>query len=78
VYPSWRDRFAEAYAREMVEFAAAMDGGPVRVGAAEGTRAVALVLAGTLSILEGRTVSLAEVSAPAFAPSWQTTAGSGV
>jgi len=55
----------------MVEFVAAIDGAPVRVGAVEGTRAVALVLAGTLSILENRTVRLTEVAAPSFVPSWQ-------
>jgi myo-inositol 2-dehydrogenase/D-chiro-inositol 1-dehydrogenase/scyllo-inositol 2-dehydrogenase (NAD+) len=71
VFASWRDRFAEAYVREMVEFVAATDGAPVRVGAQDGTRAVALVLAGTLSMLEERTVSLTEVTAPAFVPSWQ-------
>ena len=78
VFPSWRDRFAEAYVREMVEFVAAMDGAPVRVGAVEGTRAVALVLAGTLSILESRTVSLAEVASPTFVPSWQAAGRTGV
>ena len=71
VFRSWRDRFSEAYVSEMVEFVAAIDGAPVRVGAVEGTRAVALVLAGTLSILENRTVRLTEVAAPSFVPSWQ-------
>jgi len=77
VFRSWRDRFAEAYVREMVELVAAMDGGPVRVGAVEGTRAVALVLAGTLSILENRTVRLAEVADPAFVPTWQAVGSAG-
>jgi myo-inositol 2-dehydrogenase/D-chiro-inositol 1-dehydrogenase/scyllo-inositol 2-dehydrogenase (NAD+) len=72
VYRSWRDRFAGAYIREMVAFVDAMDGAPVRVGAADGTRAVAMVLAGTLSMLERRTVALAEVEAAGFRPSWQT------
>jgi predicted dehydrogenase len=76
VFRSWRDRFAEAYVREMAEFVAAIDGAPVRVGAQDGTRAVALVLAGTLSILEERTVSLSEVSSPGFVPSWQAAARS--
>jgi predicted dehydrogenase len=76
VFASWRDRFAEAYAREMAEFVAATDGAPVRVGAEDGTRAVALVLAGTLSMLEERTVSLTEVTSPAFVPSWQAAAQS--
>jgi predicted dehydrogenase len=76
VFRSWRDRFAEAYLREMIEFVAAIDGGPVRVGAEDGTRAVALVLAGTLSMLEQRTVALTEVTSPAFVPSWQAPARS--
>ncbi|HEY0238284.1 MAG TPA: Gfo/Idh/MocA family oxidoreductase [Friedmanniella sp.] len=71
LFRSWRDRFAEAYATEMVELVAALDGGPVRVGSAEGTQAVALVLAGTRSLLEGRTVALSEVSADDGVPSWQ-------
>lgn len=74
VFGSWRDRFADAYVREMVGFVEAMDGAPVRVGAADGTRAVALVLAGTLSMLEARTVRLAEVCDPAFVPAWQRAA----
>ena len=76
VFRSWRDRFAEAYVREMIEFVSAIDGAPVRVSAQDGTRAVALVLAGTLSILEERTVSLSEVTSPAFVPSWQAGARS--
>ena len=71
VYRSWRDRFAHAYVTEMGEFVAAMDGAPVRVGLADGTRAVALVLAGTVSVLEGRPVRLDEVRAPGFVPAWQ-------
>jgi predicted dehydrogenase len=70
VFGSWRDRFAEAYVREMLAFVDAVEGAPVRVGATEGTRAVGLVLAGTRSILEGRPVSLAEVHDPAFTPAW--------
>jgi len=73
VYRSWRDRFADAYVREMIAFVDAMDGAPLQVGAADGTRAVALVLAGTVSMLEGRTVTMAEVRAPGFVPTWQTT-----
>jgi len=75
VFQSWRDRFEDAYVREMVSFADAMDGAPVRVGASEGTRAVALVLAGTLSMLEGRTVPLTEVLDESFVPTWQRAAG---
>jgi predicted dehydrogenase len=75
VYPSWRNRFADAYVREMVEFLEAIDGGPIRVGAAEGTRAVALAVAGTVSMLEGRSVPVAEVNDPAVIPWWQTAAG---
>jgi len=74
VFRSWRDRFADAYVREMAEFVSAIDGAPVRVGARDGARAVALVLAGTLSILQERTVSLSEVTSPAFVPSWQAAA----
>jgi myo-inositol 2-dehydrogenase/D-chiro-inositol 1-dehydrogenase/scyllo-inositol 2-dehydrogenase (NAD+) len=76
VFVSWRDRFADAYVREMLEFVDAIDGAPVRVGAADGTRAAALVLAGTVSILEKRTVPIAEVTAPEFVPSWQAALGS--
>lgn len=71
-YRSWRDRFADAYVREMVEFVAVIDGAPVRVGLDDGARAVALVLAGTLSMLEGRTVRIDEVRSADFTPSWQT------
>lgn len=78
VFRSWRDRFAAAYVREMVEFVDAIEGGEVRVGAAEGTRAVELVLAGTLSLLEHRPVEVAEVRQPDFVPSWQDMAGTGV
>jgi hypothetical protein len=55
----------------MTSLVDAMDGAPVRVGTEDGTRAVALVLAGTLSILDARTVSVAEVEAPGFVPVWQ-------
>lgn len=72
VYRSWRDRFADAYVSEMVAFVDAIDGAPVRVGAVDGTRAVAMVLAGTLSMLERRTVAIAEVQEPGFVPTWQT------
>lgn len=78
LYRSWRDRFAEAYATEMVELVAALDGAPVRVGPAEGTQAVALVLAGTRSLLEGRTVALSEVSADDGVPTWQQGAAAAV
>jgi len=71
VYRSWRDRFAEAYVREMEAFVDAVEGAPLRVGAVDGTRAVALVLAGTLSMLERRTVTIAEVQRPDFVPTWQ-------
>jgi predicted dehydrogenase len=74
VFRSWRDRFADAYVEEMLALLDVMDGAPVRVGAADGTRAVALVLAGTLSILDGRPVRVAEVTGPDFVPSWQAAA----
>lgn len=71
VFRSWRDRFALAYVSEMVGFVDAMDGATPRAGAKDGERAVALVLAGTLSMLEGRTVKIDEVTDPAFVPTWQ-------
>lgn len=77
VFGSWRTRFAAAYVREMAEFIDAMDTGEVRVGGAEGTLAVELVLAGTLSILERRPVAIDEVREPDFEPSWQATVGVG-
>ena len=45
VYPSWRLRFADAYVAEMASFVDAMEGVVPRVGAVEGTRAVALTIA---------------------------------
>jgi predicted dehydrogenase len=71
VFASWRNRFAEAYVREMDEFVTAIDGGPVRVSGTDGRRTVALAVAGTLSMLEGRAVSVAQVDDPLFVPSWQ-------
>lgn len=71
VYRSWRDRFAAAYVSEMVGFVDAMEGATPHAGAKDGERAVALVLAGTLSMLEGRTVKLSEVWDPTFIPTWQ-------
>jgi myo-inositol 2-dehydrogenase/D-chiro-inositol 1-dehydrogenase/scyllo-inositol 2-dehydrogenase (NAD+) len=68
VYPSWRDRFALAYRREMTGFVEAMDGLTPRVGAAAGTQAVALVVAGVKSLLSGQTVA---VTADPAVPSWQ-------
>lgn len=72
LYRSWRDRFAAAYIEEMRSFVDAMDGVAPRVGAAEGTQAVALTEAGVLSLLEGRTVPLAEVTDAPHHPHWQT------
>jgi myo-inositol 2-dehydrogenase / D-chiro-inositol 1-dehydrogenase len=74
VFPSWRDRFAAAYAREMIEFIGVIDGEPVRVGLADGARAVALTIAGTVSILEGRTVELGSLD-PDELPAWQSAGG---
>jgi len=71
VYPSWRLRFADAYVAEMAGFVDAMEGAPPRVGAVEGTRAVALTIAGVTSLLEGRPVPLAEVTAAPAVPHWQ-------
>lgn len=71
VYPSWQLRFADAYVAEMAGFVDAMEGAAPRVGAAEGTRAVALTIAGVTSLLEGRSVPLAEVTASPAVPHWQ-------
>lgn len=71
VYPSWRLRFADAYVAEMASFVEAMEGVVPRVGAVEGTRAVALTIAGVTSLLEGRTVPLAEVTTTPVVPHWQ-------
>jgi hypothetical protein len=70
----WRDRFAEAYAREMAEFIDVIDGAPVRVGTAAGTQAVALVLAGTVSLLENRTAAVSEALTMTIPP-WQVDSG---
>ena len=74
VFPSWRDRFAAAYVREMTEFVDVIDGQAPRVGLDDGERAVALTIAGTYSILEKRTVQLAGL-APEAIPPWQITEG---
>lgn len=71
VYSSWRERFAEAYRREMSGFADVMEGGQPRVGAEAGAEAVALVVAGVQSLLSGRTVALSEVTANPATPDWQ-------
>jgi len=76
VFPSWRDRFAAAYVREMTELVDVIDGHPPRVGLEDGERAVALTIAGTYSILERRTVELAELD-PVAIPSWQGAEGAG-
>lgn len=71
LYRSWRDRFAAAYIEEMQSFIDATNGVAPRVGAVEGTQAVALTEAGVLSLLEGRTVPLSEVSDTPHQPHWQ-------
>jgi scyllo-inositol 2-dehydrogenase (NAD+) len=76
VYRSWGDRFEAAYVREMIEFVETLDGGPVRVGVDDGERAVALTIAGTYSILEGRTVEVARLD-PDVIPAWQAPTGVG-
>ena len=74
VYPSWRSRFAEAYIAEMAGFVDAMEGIPARVGASEGTQAVALTVAGVTSLLENRSVNLDEVTTSPVVPHWQAPA----
>ena len=57
----------------------ATDHAPQQLGAKPGRlfAIVALVLAGTRSLLEGRTVPLSEVSADDGVPSWQQAAAVG-
>lgn len=74
IVQSWRNRFAGAYVNEMKEFLAVMNGATPRVGVAEGAAAVELVLAGTMSLLEGRRVDVSEVRVNDFQPSWQVSA----
>jgi myo-inositol 2-dehydrogenase/D-chiro-inositol 1-dehydrogenase/scyllo-inositol 2-dehydrogenase (NAD+) len=74
VFESWRNRFAAAYIREMVEFIGVIDGEPPRVGMADGERAVALAIAGTVSMLDQRTVELSSLD-PAAIPPWQVDRG---
>lgn len=71
LYRSWRDRFALAYVEEMLSFIEAMNGVTPRVGVVEGTQAVALTEAGTMSLLEDRSVKLTEVTANPVKPHWQ-------
>jgi myo-inositol 2-dehydrogenase/D-chiro-inositol 1-dehydrogenase/scyllo-inositol 2-dehydrogenase (NAD+) len=64
IYRTWPERFAWGYIREMQHFAQCIQSGtPPRVGGEDGRWAVAGVLAGTRSFLEGRPVALSEVLA---------------
>ena len=74
VFPSWSDRFADAYVQEMVELAEVIDGKEPRVGTADGERAVALTIAGTYSILEKRRVMLSSMDHLVLPP-WQRSVG---
>jgi myo-inositol 2-dehydrogenase/D-chiro-inositol 1-dehydrogenase/scyllo-inositol 2-dehydrogenase (NAD+) len=66
VFRTWPQRFAQAYKSEMRHFVDSVrSGSPPRVGGVEGRWAVACVLAGTRSFLEGRPVSLPEILAGA-------------
>jgi hypothetical protein len=60
----------------MTEFIDVIGGAPVRVGTAAGTQAVALVLAGTVSLLENRTARVSEALTMAVPP-WQVNSGDG-
>lgn len=64
IYRTWPERFAWGYIREMQHFVGCIQSGtPPRVGGEDGRWAVAGVLAGTRSFLEGRPVALSEVLA---------------
>lgn len=69
IYRTWPQRFAWGYIREMEHFVQCIqNGAPPKVGGAEGRWAVAGVLAGTRSFLEGRPVYLSEILHPEGVP----------
>ena len=62
IYRTWPERFAWGYIHEMEHFAECIQRGNIpKVGGEDGKWAVAGVLAGTRSFLEGRPVTLAEI-----------------
>lgn len=65
IYRTWPERFAWGYIREMEHFVQSiLNDTPPKVGGYEGRWAVAGVLAGTRSFLEGRPVYLREILHP--------------
>lgn len=72
IYRRWPERFAWAYINEIQHFVACIQtGNKPQVGGEDGRWAVAGVIAGTKSLLEGRPVLLEEVMNPALPIPWQ-------
>ncbi|MBP6470812.1 MAG: Gfo/Idh/MocA family oxidoreductase [Chloroflexi bacterium] len=72
IYRRWPERFAWAYIHEIQHFVTCVQtGNKPKVGGEDGRWAVASVLAGTKSMLEGRSVLLEEVLDPAWIVPWQ-------
>lgn len=72
IYRRWPERFAWAYIHEIEHFVECVQTGQKpRVGGEDGRWAVATVLAGTKSMLEGRPVLLDEVLDPSWDVPWQ-------
>jgi predicted dehydrogenase len=72
IYRRWPERFAWGYIHEMQHFVQCVQTGQKpRVRGEDGRWAVATVLAGTKSMLEGRPVLLEEVLDPAWVVPWQ-------
>lgn len=72
IYRRWPERFAWAYIHEIQHFVACVQTGQKpRVAGEDGRWAVATVLAGTKSMLEGRPVLLEEVLDPSWDVPWQ-------
>lgn len=72
IYQRWPERFAWAYIHEIQHFVECVrTGNQPRVTGEDGRWAVAGVLAGTISMLEGRPVALTEVLDPNMSIPWQ-------
>jgi predicted dehydrogenase len=72
IYKRWPERFAWAYINEIQHFVACIQTGEKpRVGGVDGRWAVAGVIAGTKSMLEGRPVRLDEIMDPTLPVPWQ-------